>query len=133
MNAYIKKPFGVTHGTPNIKWQKIIIAAVAVTLGIIGLDIFQAPIKNAFYYATAPASKILWRAGDGVSSFAAGFLNASGLIQENTNLKEENQELLSKIFLLEQSLQSGQAAQVAIQNTQTDNVNLVLAQPISLA
>jgi len=82
--------------------------------------------------ATAPITKSFWQAGGGGYGFFGSFLNAQGLNQENSNLKEENQNLLAKIVSLEQTLQEDQAIQGAIENTKADKFSLVSSQVIGL-
>ncbi len=124
MNVYIKKQ--------NFKWRKILISVISLIVLIVFLNIFQQPIKNTFYFITSPFSKIFWRVGDGTNNFFGSFLNAKGLTQENNNLKEENQKLLSQIVLLQETIKTDQLVKEVVKNTQKENFKIVLAETIGL-
>lgn len=124
MNVYLKKQ--------NFRWQKIAIGIGGVILFIGILNIFQGPIKNTFYIATSPFFKLFWTAGSGTSGLGSSFLNAAALSQENSNLKQENQNLLSKVASLQDSLAQDRAIAQAVQNTQNDNFNLALVEIIGV-
>jgi len=124
MNAYIKKP--------NFPWQKIIISLV-ILISIIGiLNVFGAPVKNTFYYATAPISQALWKAGNGTSEFFGSFFRVRFLSSENNDLKNENQRLLAEIVGLQETVKERQNIKEALLNTQEDNFKLVLAETVGL-
>ncbi len=89
-------------------------------------------MKNVFYYATTPVSRVLWRAGDSTSSILSSIFRFQGLSQENNNLKEENERLLAQNASLQETLRQGIETQSALLNTQGDNLALVLAGTIGL-
>ncbi len=124
MNVFLKKQ--------NFLWRNIAVGLVALALFIFILNIFQSPIKNTFYVLTSPLSKMLWKVGDNVSGFFGSFFNAGGLLQENSNLKQENQNLLSQIASLQDTAKQDQAIKEVIQNTQANSFKMVLAQTIGL-
>ncbi len=124
MNVYIKKQ--------NVKWHKILIGLAALFLCVGFLNVLQEPIKNTLYVLTSPFSKTLWQAGDNTSSFFWSFLNIKGLSQENSNLKEENQNLLSQITSLQDTVKANQSIKEVIQNTSSDKFKLVFAETMGL-
>src|SRR3989344_673477 len=132
MNLYMKKSLGSARGKQFFTWQKIIIGILSLILFISILNVFIAPIKNAFYYAVAPISKSLWKAGNGTAGFLTPFFNIQGLARENSNLKQENEKLLSQIIYLHPMLAQNQAIQKVVQNTQEDRFALTATQTIGL-
>lgn len=110
---------------------------IGVLIGVIsllaGLVFFQSTIKNIFYTITAPVSGRLWQAGISSAEVFDVWFNAGGLIQENKNLKEENEKLLSDTILLRQTIAENQLTKALAQNTQNSNFKTVLAQTIGLA
>ena len=124
MNVYLKKQ--------HFHWQKIAIGIVALILFVGFLNLFQSPIKNTFYYLTAPVSNLFWKAGDNMSGFFGSFLHAGSLTQENNNLQQQNQQLLSQIASLQNALQQDKAIKEVVQNTRSDNFKMILAQSIGL-
>lgn len=123
MNVYIKKQ--------NFKWKKIAIRLVLLILFIGFLNLFQSPIRNSFYVVSSPFSRVLRQAGSNVSVFFSSFFNVS-VIQENDNLKKENQKLLSEVALLQDLARQNQLAQEALDNTKSDNFKMALVQIIGL-
>src|SRR3989344_1085868 len=101
MNIYTKKN--------NFLWKKISMSIFALIILIGFLNIFQAQIKNTFYTITYPISNVFWRAGDSVGNLLGSFLNVKGLAQENNNLKQENQDLLSKVSSLQEIVKVNQS------------------------
>lgn len=124
MNVYLKKQ--------NFWRKKALTGFVALIILMVFLNIFQQPIKNIFYFITSPISKTFWKAGDSASGFFASFLNVKGLSEENNNLKQENQNLLSQISFLQDTVKQDQSIQSVIKNTQTDRFKLALAETIGL-
>ena len=137
MNAFLKKqnlklPLPQSKRGLGTVWQKIIIGAIILILFIIVLNIFQSPIKNTFYTLASPGLKVFLGAGDNTHSFFTSFLNTKGLARENDGLKRENQQLLSQILSLQETMQANEAMQSAVQNTRQDNFSLVLASVIGV-
>ncbi len=137
MNAFLKRqnlrlPLPKSPNSNSLTWQKIIIALVILMLCIGFLTIFQSPIKNTFYYATSPLLNIFKEAGQSTSTFLGGLFNGASKTQENKNLKEENQRLLSQIFTLQENAKQYQAIKEIAQATQSDNFKLVIAQALNL-
>lgn len=116
MNVYTKKQ--------KFLWQKLTMGIVVLFLCIGFLNFFSPEIKNTFYIAASPLLKIFGTAGESTSGFLGGFLNTKSLNQENNNLKQENQSLLSQISLLQETVKADQATQSVIQNTKEDSFTL---------
>lgn len=138
MNAFLKKknlrlPLPQSsRGFSAVSGKKIIIGIIILVVCIGSFNLFQSQIKNTFYRAISPITKGFWQAGDSIDSFFAPLFNAQGLAQENDNLKQENQNLLSQVVSLQEIVKADRALQIALQNTQADHFTLVLAQPIGL-
>lgn len=124
MNVYLKKK--------NNSWQKIALGSLGVLLIVGLLFAFQSPIKNVFFLASSPLLKTFSGVGDEATGFFGGFFNRASLTQENNNLKQENQSLLSQVANLQQAVRENQAIQDVVQNTLQDNFKLTLTQVISL-
>ncbi len=138
MNAFLKKknlrlPLPQANRQFSlISWRNIVIGFI-IALFIFGfLYLFEAPVKNTFYTITSPFSQILWQTGQGSSGFLSSFWKARSLTQENNNLKQENQQLLSNITVLSEALRQDQAIKQVIQNTQSSNFKLILAENIGI-
>jgi rod shape-determining protein MreC len=125
MNLYTKKRSSVN--------RKSIGLFVFLALFIGGLYLFQSSIKNTFYLVTSPISGRFWQAGVSGSGFLQSFFHTGGLLQENENLKTENQNLLSKISLLHETIEQEDLVKQLAENTQNRNFKTVLAQTIGLS
>jgi len=132
MNLYIKKPFGTAGGRQNFFWQKIIAGGIILAACIILLNMYQGQVRNYVYSVSYPLTKNFWQAGNNSSNFIASFLNAGGFKRESNELKQENEELLSQISLLQSELARIQAVSQMHQSAQEHNFSTVLAQTISL-
>lgn len=110
----------------NFLWKGIIIKIIILFTLIVFLNIFQIQIRNYFYFISSPISKIFLQSGSNTFNFFSSFLSFSDLKKENNNLKEENEILLSKLSLLQQSLRDNQELKTALENTKNDNFNIVL-------
>ncbi len=124
MNVYLKKK--------NNSWQKIAIGIIGIIVMIGVLTLLQSSIKNVAYIVSAPFLKGFGNAGSYTASLVGGIFNRDALTQENSNLKQENQNLLSRVANLQQELMQNRAATLVVQNTAQDNFKLVLADVISL-
>jgi len=118
MNIYLKKR--------NFLWQKILIKTVALFAIILFLNIFQNTIRNSFFTLSSPISKTFLQAGNNSSELFNSVTAFDSVKKENNNLKEENEILLSKLSLLQQSLRDNQELKTALENTKNDNFNIVL-------
>ncbi|MEK7665254.1 MAG: rod shape-determining protein MreC [Patescibacteria group bacterium] len=124
MDAYLKKQ--------KTAFFKILLGAIVLFVFFAILNLFQAQIKNYFYFISQPVEKIFWRAGDNASSFLKSVLNVGNLEKENQNLKTENQKLLSEISFLQDIQKMGQAAEDILANCSQDNFNLAMVNVIGL-
>ncbi len=124
MNVFIKKK--------HFLWQKIIIGATVLVVGVGLLNLFGNQIKNYFYEAAAPLSKMVWSVGDITHIFLASFLQTKSLREENSNLQKENQQLLAQVSSLQETVKEHQALQEVTLNTKGDNFTLLVAGTIRL-
>jgi rod shape-determining protein MreC len=112
--------------------MKFFIGAVVLSFSLWVLNIFVSPIKNFFYTVSSPFQKTFWLAGESSSAFLGSFLNAGSLANENKNLKEQNQKLLSQVASL-QSIEQGNQAQSAVSTScQNKGFKYVMAVVIGL-
>lgn len=112
----------------NFLWAKVFIG-VAILFILIGfLNFFQSQVRNHFYFISSPITKIFWRVGNDTSNFLNSFFNYTDLKQQNNQLKEENQKLLSEVFLLKENLKENQELNEVLQNTEKDDFKMVLAE-----
>ena len=132
INMHTKKPFGSIQGSRTFFWKKMLLGIVVLLLFIWVLNIFQGPIKNTTYLVTAPFQHFFWKTGNTIHDIGASFLNIGGLQQENANLKQENQNLLSSITLLQETIRENQAIQEVQVITKNDGFNLAMANVIGL-
>ena len=94
----------------NRKWPKYLAVAVMLLVVLFILNIFVAPVRNAFYTISKPIQGALWTAGNFSAGLLGGAFKYGSLEKENENLKQENQKLLSQIATL-QSIEQGNQAQ----------------------
>ena len=124
MNIFVRKN--------NFLWQKVLAGIVAVAVLIVFLNMFQKQIRNSFYIISSPFSKVFIRSGKTASGFFVSMFNINSLKKENSNLKEENTNLLFQISLLQEHIKENQDIKNALQNTQSDNFKMVLAGVIGI-
>ena len=111
--------------------KTIIVIIVFLTLAG-SFHLFEDQIKNYSYRATSPIAKVFWRAGDSLSMLSKSFAGGRWITEENNNLKEENQKLLSEISSLKEKLQENQAIGEFLQNTQNDHFETLLASVVGV-
>lgn len=138
MNAFFKKqnlklplPRSKSKGLINI-WQKVVVSVVTVVLCIVLLNIFQVSIRNYFYLISSPITKVFGKTGKNTSVFFGSFLNAKNLTQENNDLRQENQDLLSQITLLKGIIKQDQSVTEVVQITQGSGFKMALVEVIGL-
>src|SRR3989344_2631854 len=124
MNIYTKQK--------KFKLQKMVLSIVALAIMIGFLNMFQLPIKNTFYHASSHLFTVFSKAGASVSGFFAPIFGGGNIMQENSNLKQENERLLSQIMVLQDALKEYQAIKEIIEITKTDNVKLASANVVGL-
>ena len=114
----------------NVSIQKILIRIGILIFLIIFLNIFQTQIKESFYSVVYPLSKNFLANSKNTAGFLNSFAYFKELQKENNILKQENQNLLSRVVLLENNLAENRVFKEALQNTKDDNFELVLANTI---
>ncbi|OGZ64582.1 MAG: rod shape-determining protein MreC [Candidatus Staskawiczbacteria bacterium RIFCSPLOWO2_01_FULL_40_39] len=124
MNIYTKKQ--------NFLLLKTIIVIIVFLTLAGSFHLFEDQIKNYSYRATSPIAKVFWRAGDSLSMLSKSFAGGRWITEENNNLKEENQKLLSEISSLKEKLQENQAIGEFLQNTQNDHFETLLASVVGV-
>ena len=77
----------------------IIIAAVLL---VFSLNLFQGQVRGFFHSFSQPIQKTFWVAGGNLSDFFKGIFKKSDLIEENRELRLENEKLLTKLVRLEE-------------------------------
>lgn len=120
MNVYLRKQ--------NLLWQKILVRAGAVVLLIIAMNLFQGPLKSFYYTISSPISSIFLKAGSNSANFFTSLINFKGLQRENSNLKRENQQLLTALSMLENHVSQTYALQGALETTKGEQFSLQPAQ-----
>lgn len=130
MNLYTKKPFGGRLRSSSSSWLRLIIRGGILALVFLFVSFFQAPIKNIFYTITAPIGTYLWSEGLGSASFIEPIFNTKGILQENANLKQENQNLLSRVTILGETIKQNNLTQELEKNIQGRNFQTTLAQVV---
>lgn len=94
--------------------KKFFILLLAVLL-IFSLNIFSSEVRGFFSFVFSPLQAMLWRAGDRISDFAAGILNAGALRDENEILKADRFSLISKIAELQDTEKENEELRRALQ------------------
>jgi len=96
------------------------------------VNFFTYSIKNIFYFSSAPLQKSLWSTANLLSSFSKPILEIYSLVQENNELKKENQKLLSQLAIF-QSQERSTAAQKEISLfSQDKKFDFIMADTIGL-
>lgn len=111
---------------------KFLVVFLGLIIVVIFLSVFSAPIKNAVYTVSCPIQKAFLGAGVSSSGFFETVFGASGLKQENENLKIENQKLLSQISSLQDAHQQTLAITEILGNNQQNDLKLFLVNVIGL-
>jgi len=128
MNSF--KNFSVKQKGKN--WLKLLIGAVALLFFLAILNFFVSSVKNYFYALSSPIQKTFWSAGESSSSFFSSFLKAGSLLEENENLKTENQKLFSQVAFLQSVEQGNQAQSEFSASCQNNGFKFVMAGVVGL-
>lgn len=112
--------------------RKIVVSVVILIVLVAFLNIFQAQVRNSFFWTFAPASKMLLASGKSASGFFGSFLSISSLNKENTALRTENQSLLAGLAVLQEAVKANQDLRVALENTKHDGFKLLQAKTTGL-
>ncbi len=124
MNLYAKKQ--------SFLGRKIFISSVILVALVIFLNIFQAQVRNTFFWASAPISKTLLASGKASSGFLGGLLSFAALNKENANLKAENQHLLAGLSGLQEMINADRDLKTAQETARNEKFTLLQAKLIGL-
>lgn len=114
-------------------WLLKTLIMIVTFLGFVFLlNFFANPIKNGVHIISSPIQKVLWSASQSSSSFFKSFLKAGSLAKENSNLKGENQKLLSQVAALQSIVQGNQAQSDVSQSCQNTGFKLLMAGVVGL-
>jgi len=113
----------------NGLFLKVLFGVVVLSVLICILNLFQGQVKNTFYTMSHPVEKTLGSVADSTSVFFASILGKKGLVQENEELKAENERLLSMISFLQCEEKKNQTA---VEILGLKDMKLVLAGVIGL-
>ena len=111
---------------------KILVGVVALLFCLWILNFFVLPIKNTFYDLSLPIQKAFWNAGVSSSSFLGSLFNGVYLSNENENLKQENQKLLSQVLALQSITHGNQALSDVSATCQNADFKLLMVGIIGL-
>lgn len=78
----------------------IILLVLVVFFVVLNVTNFSKTTKNFFYLISLPIEKSLWQGGVGFSNFFEGIFQSENLKNENTELRLQNQRLLSRILTI---------------------------------
>jgi len=124
------KNFSIHRRNHNL--LQILLSGMIILLILFVLNILLLPVKNFFFYISAPIQKIVWSSSKSSSVFLGSFLNSASIFQENENLKKENQSLLSQIAVFK-SIEKGSLAQDSVLSAcQNSGFEFVMAGVIGL-
>jgi rod shape-determining protein MreC len=123
----MKRSGDISLNKKNNKLPKFLIGAIFILFLLFFLNFFNSGIKNIFYAFTNPNQKTFWSAGESCSGFLNSFVNAGSLNNENNNLKEENQKLLSQVALLQTLTGRSQAQSEIASVCQNNGFKILMA------
>ena len=126
MNIYPKRP------RKDLIWKKILINLVILFFLILLLNLFQSQVRNYFYSISSPITAPFLFSGNKVSEFFDSFLSSKNLKRDNSNLKEENQKLISEVTILKDTITENRAEKEAIKNTEKYNYKIIPAKVVGL-
>ena len=122
------------NGIKNISINKkrtgpagFLLGFIALLIFLTVLNFFSAELRNAFFAASLPVEKQFWTAGESVSGFFLSITKSGLLKKENSNLKEENQKLLSQIIFLQAIKNANQAQSDVSMACQNSGFQLLMA------
>lgn len=93
----------------NHRWAKLLAGSVIFLLLIALLFVFSSPLKNLFFILSIPVEKAFWAAGESASDYLSSLSQIGQLKKENSNLRRENQRLLSQITLFQAAIAESEA------------------------
>src|SRR6185295_16330278 len=113
----------------SVRKQPLVWRKAFLTIAILGVLIFalnagQLFIRNSFYAISRPLSDSFSNVGRLSFASVSSSVNFASVGQENSNLKQENERLLSQVAALQSQIQQNQAERLVLQATQNDPVTL---------
>ncbi len=109
----------------------ITILIVILLLVLFRLPAVNSKVKNFFYVLSSPIQKSLWQLSTDVSRFLETIENIKKLSKENEELKNKNQELLSRIAIFEEKEKENEKLRTALGIEPEEKFKLILAEVIS--
>jgi rod shape-determining protein MreC len=111
---------------------KVVIEASIFVFFLAILSFSSSGIKNVFYSFSSPIEKTFWSAGASASGFLKSIFQAGFLIKENQNLKNENQQLLAALAVLQSDASANRVQSSASLAYQDSSFKLSMAGIIGL-
>ncbi|MDO8436430.1 MAG: rod shape-determining protein MreC [bacterium] len=109
----------------------VIFLGILAFFVILNITNFSKPIKNFFYLISSPVEQMLFRKGSGASNFFEGIFRSGKLMEENKNLRFENQELLSRISALNEAEKENETLRDVLNLGMKNDFELLFAQIVS--
>lgn len=106
---------------------KIVAGILALVLFAGVLNLFSSGIRNVFNYMTLPLQRSFNNSGKNTAGILGAIFNYKGILQENNNLKEENQRLLAQMSNFRDLSEQDQAVKDILACSQQDSFKLLLA------
>jgi len=113
-------------------FSKTVILILILVGFVILLNSFSYKIKNIFYSASMPFHQTFWKAGSSVAGLLEPVFNFTNLKNENNNLKQENEKLMSQIFAMQNLRTENEALRDAMFCGREEELNLLMADVIGL-
>ena len=123
MNIYIRKQ--------NFLLRRVVVSSIALILIIGFLNLFQGHIRNSFYVISQPVSRNFWKGGNATFSFFTSLFPSEDVKRENMLLRQENQELLSHVAALQNSLRQDYLAEGVLEVAKEHDFSLTMAHIIA--
>lgn len=115
----------------KIKYSKILIAVLIAFLFFLLLNFLSQGAKNLFYSISSPFQKFFWQIGQKSSDFFIPFLMVNKIKIENSKLVIKNQELLTKLSLLEELKSENQTLREVLNAGLQKDFKFIVAEVIS--
>lgn len=114
----------------KLKLGIIFLATIAFFV-VLNITNFSKPIKNFFYLISSPVEKSLWGKGSRVFNFFEGIFQSEKLMEENKNLRFENQGLLLRIAALNETEKENETLRDVLNFSIEKDFELLFAQIVS--
>ena len=109
------------------KLTGVVAGVVVFLIVLLTLNFFSAEVRNFFLNTASPIEKLMWQTAEPISKYFSFVLNLGNLEQENSELKKENQKLLSQIVFLQSVAKISELESAARAVLQKNNFNYVMA------